>query len=476
MATISSAGVGSGLDVKSIVSQLVAIEKQPLTALQTKATTYQAQLSLYGTVKSQVATLETASTLLAGASGWNTQKAASSNATAVGVTASTSAVATSMSVEVSQLARAQSAASLSLATTTTGVGVTGTLQLELGSWSEPTTTPVAGPAFTANGTTASIGIVSTDTLSDIKTKINAANAGVTASVLKDGTSERLVIRSNTTGADAGFRLNTPADAGLAALGFTNPDSASFVGQSPLDAKVKINGVSVKSATNTMANVTTGVSLQLSQVTTAPVEITVEPDLAVVDKNIQSFVDAYNALNTTLANATKYSATTKVGGVLQGDSTTTGLQNALRSMLGSSGAGTKPTFTHLSDVGIERQTDGSLKINATKLTSAKADMANLTNLFTASTPLNHATDGFGLKVKNFTHALLTFDGRVTNKSAALQGSIDRNLKDQDRVTERASRVETQLLRQYTALDSQMATLTSLSSYVTSQIAQWNKSTG
>jgi flagellar hook-associated protein 2 len=473
MATISSTGVGSGLDVKSIVSQLVAIEKQPLTALQTKASTFKAQLSLYGTVKSQVATLETAATLLAGASGWNTQKAASSNATAVGVTASSSAVATTMSVEVSQLARTQSAASLSVAST--AVGAVGTLQLELGSWSEPTTSPVAGPVFTANGTTASVSIVATDTLTDIKTKINAANAGVTASVLKDGANERLVIRSNTTGADAGFRLDTPADAGLAALGFTNPDSAAFVGQSPLDAKVKINGVSVKSASNTMANVTAGVTLQLTQVTTAPVEITVEPDLEVVDKNIQSFVDAYNALNKTLADATKYSAAAKVGGVLQGDSATTGLQNALRAMLGSSGAGTKPTFTHLSDIGLERQTDGSLKINTAKLTSAKQDMANLTNLFTASTPLNHATDGFGLKVKNFTHALLTFDGRVTNKSAALQSSIDRNLKDQDRITDRAARVEVQLLRQYTALDAQMSTLTGLSSYVNAQLAQWNKST-
>jgi flagellar hook-associated protein 2 len=66
--------------------------------------------------------------------------------------------------------------------------------------------------------------------------------------------------------------------------------------------------------------------------------------------------------------------------------------------------------------------------------------------------------------------------VTNKATALQGSIDRNAKDQDRVSVRASQVEVQLRKQYSALDAQMAQMSGLSSYVTAQLAQWNKSTG
>lgn len=461
---ISSAGVGSGLDVKNIVTQLVAIEKQPLQALQTQASKIQTQLSLYGTVKSQVSALGDAAAALAGPGGWNAQKATSSNATAVGVFAGSGAVPATLSVSVQQLARAQSAASVGFAAGI-AVGATGTLNIEAGTWSSAAT-----PVFTP-GISKSISIVVGDTISDIAGKINSASAGVTATVLRDGANERLVIRSASTGLAAGFRLNTPADPGLSAFGFTNPsDGASFVGQTALDAKVNINGVDITSATNKMVNVTPGVTLQLSQLTTAPAEVTIAPDLDVVQKNIQTFVDAYNALNTTIGEATKYVAATKKGGPLQGDATTLGLQTALRSMLGSSSVGS--TFARLSDAGIERQTDGSLKINSTKLTSAQQDLTNLKNLFTTDNA-NPMTNGFGLKVRDFSRAMVAFDGQVTSKSTALQASITRNSKDQDRVNERASRVEAQLYKQYTALDAQMAQLNGLSSFVTAQLAVWNK---
>jgi flagellar hook-associated protein 2 len=464
--TISSAGVGSGLDVKSIVTQLVAIERQPLAQLQTKATSIQTQLSLYGKIKSQMSALGDAAAVLAGSGGWNVQKASSSNAAAVGVSVGTGAVASALSVSVQQLARAQSSASQGL-TAGVAVGATGTLNIEAGSWSDDAT-----PVFTP-GTSVPISIVAGDTVSDIASKINSASAGVTATVLRDGANERLVIRSTSTGVASGFRLNEPADPGLSAFGFTNPsDGSSFAGQTALDAKVNINGVDVVSATNKMTDAIPGVTLQLNQITTAPAEITVETDNDVIQKNIQTFVDAYNALNTTIADATKYTAATKTAGPLQGDATTLGLQSALRSMLGSGSVGS--TFSRLSDVGIERQTDGSLKVNTTKLAAAQQDLPNLKKLFTADNS-DATTNGFGLKVRDFARAMVAFDGQVSNKSTALQSSIDRNSKEQDRVNDRASRIETQLYKQYSALDSQMAQLNSLSSFVTAQLAVWNKST-
>ena len=470
--TISSTGVGSGLDVKSIVSQLVAIEKQPLVQLQAKATAFQTQLSLYGTVKSQASALGDAAALLAGSSGWNTQKASSSNAAAVGVIAGTSAVATAMSVEVQQLARAQSSASVGIAVGA-AASASGTLSIQLGNW--------ADPVFAAGTSTAAkvdVVISAADTVSTIASKINLANAGVTATVLRDGANERLVVRSATTGEAAGFRMDAVGDAGLSKFGFTDAAATSasasgmFMSQTALNAEVKINGVDVVSATNKMADVVPGITLQLTQVTTSPVEITVENDLDVAQKNIQSFVDTYNSLSKTLANATQYSAASKTGGPLQGDATTVGLQNALRAMLGSSSTGS--TFTRLSDVGLERQTDGSLKINQTKLTSAMQNLGNLQSLFTTNNS-NTLTNGFGLKVRDFSRGLVAFDGKVTSKATSLQDAITRNSKDQDRVTDRAARVEVQLNRQYSALDNQMATLSGLSSYVTAQLAQWNKST-
>ena len=438
---ISSTGVGSGLDVKSIVSQLVAIEKQPLQQLQTKATTFQTQLSLYGKIKSQASALGDAAALLAGGSGWNSQKASSSNAAAVGVTAGSAAATAAMSIEVQQLARAQSTASVGIAAGA-AVGSTGSLSIQLGSW--------AGSTFTAGATAAvPVAIDAADTINVMASKINAATAGLS----KFGFTDAVATAASASG--------------------------MYMSQTARNALVKINGVDVVSATNKMVDVTPGVTLQLSQTTTAPVEVTVENDLDVVQKNIQGFVDAYNALNQTLADATKYTAATKTGGVLQGDSTTLGLQNALRAMLSSSSTGStfsplSPNSSRLSDAGIERQTDGSLKINATKLTSAKQDLANLKNLFAADNS-NALTNGFGLKVRDFARGLVAFDGMVTNKSTAIQGSLSRNSKDQDRVTERAARVEAQLFRQYSALDKQMAQLNGLNSYVTAQLAQWNKST-
>lgn len=461
---ISSTGVGSGLDVKSIVTQLVAIERQPLAILQTKATAIQAQLSLYGKVKSQVSALGDAAAVLAGAGGWSVQKASSSNTAAVGVSVSSSATASALSVNVQQLARAQTSASAGVAAGV-AVGASGTLNIEVGSWSSDAT-PVFSP-----GTSVPISVLAGDTVSDIASKINSASAGVTATVLRDGTNERLVIRSATTGTESGFRLDSPADAGLAALGFSNPsDGANFSGQTALDAKVNINGVAIVSASNKMVDVVPGVTLQLNQVTTAAAEITVETDQDAIQKNIQTFVDAYNALNTTIADATKYTAATKTAGPLQGDATTLGLQSALRSMFGSSSVGS--TFSRLSDVGIERQTDGSLKINTTKLSGAQQDLANLKNLFTANNN-DPTTNGFGLKVRDFARSMVSFDGQVTSKSAALQASITRNSKEQDLVNDRASRVETQLYKQYSGLDAQMAKLNGLSSFVTAQLAMWNK---
>lgn len=469
--TISSTGVGSGLDVKSIVSQLVAIERQPLQALQKTATKYQTQLSVYGTIKSQVSTLGDVAATLATSTGWSAQKASTSNSAAVTVTAGSSAVASSMSVTVQQLAQAQAVTSVGV-TAGSGVGATGSLSIQLGKWT--------GASF-APGTSAatSVTVSATDTVAAIAAAINAANAGVSASVLSDGTNDRLVMRSSSTGLAAGFSVTpTGGNAVLNAYGFTDSTrttpsaSGMFMGQSGLDANLKVNGVALTSATNNMSNVMPGVSLQLLQTTATAVDITVTQDTDAVQKNIQSFVDAYNALNQTISDATKYSAATKTGGPLQGDSTTLGLQGVLRSMLGSSSTGS--TFSNLSQVGLERQTDGSLKINATKLDAAKLDMTNLKKLFTTNNS-DATTNGFGLKVRDFARGMITFDGAVSNKSSAIQGAITRNSSDQDRVNERATRVEAQLLRQYSALDTQMAQWNSLSSYMNSQISQWNKST-
>ena len=470
MATISSPGIGSGLDVQSIVTQLVALEKAPLTALKTQATSLQTRMSTYGTIKSQVSALGDAASKLSTSKGWNAVTATSSNSAAVGVTASSGAPASSFSISVQQLAKAQSTASSAVATDT-AMG-TGSMTIELGSWS--------GNAFTAgSGTPVTVTIgAGEDTLAKIAAKINDADAGVSATVLKDASGERLLMRSKETGATTGFRVSVTDDdgndtdaAGLSRLAYAagnaNGMSQTQAGQNAL---ATVNGVSISSTSNKLSNTLPGLTLQLSQVTTAPVEVDVSTDLEAIRTNVQAFIDNYNTLNTTIANATRYDASTKVAGALQGDSTATGLQNALRSMMRSVTSSTP--FSRLSDIGIEMQTGGKLTLDSEKFDAALDDLDGLKSLFTASTG-SATTEGFGLKVKAFADGLVDADGLLSNKTNSIQNSIKRNTAEQDRVNDRASRAEVRYLAQYNAMDAAVAKLNGLNSFVSQQITMWNK---
>lgn len=481
---ISSPGVGSGLDVNSIVTQLVAIEKQPLQTLQTKVSALQSQLSLYGTIKSQVSALQDAATTLALPANWNIQTATSSNTAAVAVSVASNAISSDFALDVTRLAQAQTTASRSItAGSAIGAGSgTGVLTLQIGSWGSAGT----GPFVAGSAAAVTINVNETDNYAAIASAINSKNAGVTATVLTSGGVDRLTLRSTTSGADAGFKLTSDS-------GFANLDSLSFatVGNAPesalgmessqkgLNATFKINGVAVESASNVVSNVVQGVTFSLLQTTAvgSPTQVSVAQDKVTVQKNIQSFADAYSALSKTLADSTKYVPGGK-SGALQGDSTTVGLQSLMRKIIGSSSVGS--TYSRLSQVGLQQQPDGALKLvvdvqgtgRLDNLKSAMGDMVNLQKLFTTDNT-NGATNGFALKLRDFAKGLLAADGTVTNKTTALQGSITRNGKDQERILTRAASVETQLRKQYSALDAQMAQMSSLSSYVTAQLAQWNK---
>jgi flagellar hook-associated protein 2 len=468
MATISSPGIGSGVDVKSIVSQLVALEKEPLKVLETQATSFKTKLSVYGTIKSQVSALGDAAAKLSTSAGWNAVTSTSSNPSAVSVTAAAGAAATGLTVEVQQLARAQSTASTAVTAGSNMGG--GTMTISLGTW--------AGGAFTA-GTGTPVNITITpgqDTLTAIAARINEAGAGVSATVLRDATGERLLMRSSTTGEANGFRIDVAENggAGLSRLAYDGAGAGMTQTQAAQNALATVNGVAVVSATNRMTDTLPGLTVQLSQVTTAPVEIDVSIDPEGARKNVQAFVDAYNTLTKTLADATKYDPASKTAGALQGDSTAVGLQNALRSMMRSVTASSP--FERLADVGIEAKSGGELSINATRFDAAlSTNYQGLRQLFTVANT-NPTAQGFGLKIKTFAQGLINSDGVVSTRSEAIQNALTRNGKEQDKVNDRAARAEVRLLAQYNAMDAAVGKLSSLNAFVTQQVALWNKSTG
>lgn len=474
---ISSPGIGSGLDVQSIVTQLVALDKQPLQQLQVTASALTSDISAYGQLKSQIANLQTQAANLADPTSWQNMAVSSSNSSAITGTATSAAAPTSFSMQVSQLATAQSAGSSAFATGSS-VG-TGTLNIQLGTWG----TASGGSATFSPGTSpqVSIDITSDDnTLAKVAAKINAANAGVNATVLHDASGDRLLMRSSATGAAAGFRIqavdddgNNTDSAGLSSLAFDpqNATSGMALTQAAQDTLATINGVSVSSGNNAFANTVDGLTLTASQVTTAPVTVTISSDTTAANTNINNFISSYNALNSALSTMTSYNAATKTAGTLQGDSTAVGLQNALRQLVGSMGpAG--GAFSRLSDIGVQFQADGSLQADPTKLSAAMTNPSALKAFF-ATSGTNASSNGFATRINSFAAGLLDPDGAIASKTNSLQTQLKSNATDQNTVNTRADAHQTALLAQYSALDSQLAQLTALNTYITQQVAAWNK---
>ena len=478
--TISSAGIGSGLDVNSIVTQLMAIEQRPLKALQTKASTIQSTVSEYGKIKSAVSTLNGLAVKLASNTTWG-QTVTNSSSTAVAAS-SNGATAGTYQVEVSSLASVQTIASSDPTVTKSKLIGSGTLHIELGTLGAPVgSPPTLPPAFTPSGTPAvDITIGATDTVSDIRDKINAAGAGVTALIMTDANGSRLLIRSNSTGAASGFRTSvTDADgnntdaSGLSSLAY---DPSAGIGnmtrtQTAANAVATLNGLAVSSATNTLSNIVDGLTLTLTAPTTTPVTVNVVTDTDTLKKTITDFAAAYSAVYKLIADDTKYDPSSKTGGVLQGDSAASGMQKQLRTMAGGSSSASA-MFAHLSDAGLQIQVDGSMTVNDTKLSSALANLGELKKLFANSDLSDPTLDGFAKRFRGVTDTLLGVEGSLSTRTTGLGLALQRNQKDQDSLNLRLAGTEKRLRAQYTALDATMATLTTQSSYITQQIAAWN----
>lgn len=454
MATISSPGIGSGLDVKSIVSQLVALERKPLDSLKLKASATQAKISAFGQMKSLVSTLSDTVSKLTSVTGWNAVSATSSNTSAVTATAVGGTLPTTFNVQVTALAQAQATASMGIPTGSV-IGA-GTVIL----------TPTGG------GAAVNVAITATDKMADVASKINGANAGVTATVLNSAAGDRLLLQSNKTGVAGGFTLSVIDVDGnnTDAFGLSRLVAGSTTTAAAADAAATVNGIAVTSSTNTFANTVSGVTFTALQTTTTPVTITIAKDISAVQKNISDFVTAYNAINDLLNEATKYDAGTKSAGLLQGDSTAVNLQNRLRSAIQSVTTGSS-VFQRLADVGITQQRGGSLVIDSAKLATSLGNSTEVKNLF-ASTGVGSA-NGIAVQVYAVTKSLLASDGFFQAKDDSLKRAIAQNAKDQARVNDHATKVEASLNARYSALDAKVASLNAINAYVSQQVTTWNK---
>jgi len=475
---ISSAGIGSGLDVNSIVTQLLALERKPIDLLDASKSRLDAQLSSYGKLQASLSAVRDAARSLTDTGTWARSTVTSSDGAAVSAVSSGSSAPGNYAVMVTRLAAAQSVTSATLPTPASIVG-TGTLTIELGRWfTDP-------PDFTPNAGASSVSIAigaGDNTLEKIRDKINASDAGVMASVVNDSSGSRLAIRSKETGVENGFRIAVSDDdgnngdgTGLSMLAFDPVAGTSQLAQAQAaaNAQLTINNIPIDSASNTLTDVLDGLTVRISRVTAAPVDLAVSRDVESIKKTITTFAEAYNSLVQLMREQTGYNEGSKTAGTLQGDRTAVGLLNKLRTMVGGS-SGATTAFTRLADIGLEPQRDGTLKVNDGKLDSALGRIEDLNDFF-ARDDVGTANDGFGTLLRQFADMTLGVDGAIAVKQQGLQDRIDGIAERTAMMEDRLVLTEKRLREQYTKLDSNMAMLNSLQTYVTQQVAQWNRST-
>jgi flagellar hook-associated protein 2 len=470
MASIGSLGVGSGLDLETLLSKLIKAEGTPrLNSLASKEASIQADISAFGTLKSALDQFRTAVSSLADADALQGRLVSTGNSKYFSASAGASAVAGQHTVQVLNTARAHrlaSTADFASASDTVGAG---TLTITVGSNSFQIST-------TAD-----------TTLAGLKTLINDAadNAGVSASLMvvaRDpldagaGTVARLVLAADATGADntigiavSDADLNDTDAFGLSRFYFSSADplnSQLDEKQAAVDARIAVDGFVAFSASNTFADVLDGVTITALADPADPLAPDVETlgialDRGGVGNRIKSFVNGYNDLVKAIRNVSSYDAETGTAAALNGDPTVRSVSSRLRSILGSAGIGTG-TLSSLAELGIGTQRDGTLAIDSTRLNAAlDQNFADVSTLFTADTGIaTRLTDALG--------SFLDGDGALATRTAGLDRQLKAIGDERENLGVRLDKIETQYRARFAALDALVASLQSSGDYLLAQL--------
>lgn len=411
---ITSAGIGSGLDVNSIITGLMSVERQPLTLLATKKSAFQTQVSAYGSLKSALSSFQTSVSALSSPAKFNVQTAISGNADVFTATSNGSAAVANYAVTVNQLAQQQKLGSAGFTNISDPVG-TGTLSISFGTFTPEVLIPLTPSTFTPNPNKTNLNITinsSNNSLAGLRDAINAQNASVTASIVNDGSTNRLVITSKDTGEINSLKITTVDNddndntntAGLSRFAY---DPTATVGsgknlsslQDAKNALLNIDGIPVVKSSNTVTDAIEGVTLNLLKSSNSvSVNLGIATNQDKIKESVTAFVDAFNKLDTTMRNLTRFGGEGGSSGPLLGDSTTRAITNQIKGVLSKSieGAG---SLTTLNQLGVTFQRDGKLALDATKLNSAMS--TNVKDISALFAPSAKATD-----------PLITFSGSTS----------------------------------------------------------------
>ena len=470
-------GVGSGIDIDSIVSALVSAQKTPkqsqITTQQAAATT---KLSAIGSLSSALDTFQTALKNLntastSGSSSFAALKSASSDSSVVSASLTTGAVSGKYEIDVTSLAT-----SSKVATQYIGSDIT----FESGSLT-----------ITQGDNTYNLSVQSGASLSSVRDSINNNSslkaAGVTANIITDSTGQRLVLSSSKTGEGTDIGVSTTSTGNLGKLSIdltksadgsitqskATSDKGGYVSALAADAVYTIDGLSMTSASNTVSDAISGVEFALAKADSSAT-ITVEANTGGLSTAIKSFITAYNTLVSSINSLTKVTSTTDENGnatttaaALASDSITRSILNGLRDeLVGTSTNG--GSISMLSQLGVTTQNDGTLAIDDDRLeTALENNYESVQGFFTGSggllTRMSSSLDGY-----------TKTNGLLDQRTDTLNDTLSDLAKQQAALDTRIKKYETTMYAKYNAMDTLVAQLNATSSSVLSTLNALNKS--
>tara|TARA_R110001583_G_scaffold163022_1_gene315244 strand:+ start:414 stop:1799 length:1386 start_codon:yes stop_codon:yes gene_type:complete len=451
MASVTASGIGSGLDINSIVSQLVNAERAPqATRLDSKESLIQARLSAFGSLKSSLTTFQNSLSALKSADTFSKRSATSSDTAAFTATTTSAAAAGTYTVKVEQLAAKHTIASAAYAD---GDAVVGSGVLN----------------FSQNGESFSVTIADgEDSLTAIRDAVNGAsdNTGVAASIVTDQDGAHLVFSSSKTGLDNAISIEAvPGGSGdLSALSYTAGNFTMTEKAEAKDSIVVVDGFTLNSASLKFEGMIEGITIDIK--TAKPGEnlsLTVKHDTAAVKKSIEGFVTGYNNLMTTLNDLTAYDPEADTAGLLQGDSTTRSIANRIRQEMSTLVGGLGVELDSLAELGITTIDKGKLTLDATKLASVlDSDFANVAGVFSGE-------NGYATRLDSVIGNITAGGGILENRTDGLKAQVERINDQRETLDRRIVAIEARYLAQFSALDTLLGQLNSTGTFLTEQLA-------
>jgi flagellar hook-associated protein 2 len=481
--TLSSLGVGSNLNTSGIVDSLMKLERIPLDRLLAQKTGLDGRISALGTIKSSLSSFQASFSGLISGSSILGNTATSSNTAAIGAAGTSGAIAGNYSLEVSQLAQPQKlvAAGQADATAAIGGGTSTTLTIDLGTISGGTLDPVtgtySGATFTANANP-SFNVVIDNTnnsLEGIRDAINAADGGVTATIINDGNAtnpNRLVLSSAASGLSESIRIAVVGDATLDGLLAQDPAGTQNFSQTVTaqNALFTVDGINITKSSNTVTDVIQGVTLTLAGVTTAPVTVAVSQDTASAKTAVETFVTAYNDLQAEIKKQIDSGVNGGTAGALASDSSTRQMLSSIRDELNKMPTGITGSYTNLSSIGVSFQLDGTLALDETVLAAAiQDDSNNVAELFSSA-------DGYAARLDTVVSAMLDYNGSIDLRTNAFKDRISTLEDRQENLESALIRTEARMRARFTALDVLLSSMTTTTNALSQQLASLNGISG